>query len=203
MRFEFPQENIFDGSFVLGMDVDFRFDDGDKSCRNDLAGVVKLLFDDTADAVFVPFFDDGAHFRTEDMSFFRLREKGVEFFHRFHQLDTVVFFRESFVDFQNRNDAFVPEVVGGVFAVNFGVHRDFEQDSGKDFFRGKGRTLNNPCAHLMDEVKHFFFVAVRRFGNSVQAQRLRRGAAALVECRDKSVGTGHAFKLLLVHGTPP
>lgn len=76
VRFEFPQENIFDGSFVLGMDVDFRFDDGDKSCRNDLAGVVKLLFDDTADAVFVPFFDDGAHFRTEDMSFFSLAREG-------------------------------------------------------------------------------------------------------------------------------
>jgi hypothetical protein len=55
----------------------------------------------------------------------------------------------------------------------------------------------------VDEVVHLLLAGVRVRLDAVQAQRLRRAAAALVERCDEALGGLDLLVLLLVHGGGP
>ena len=69
---------------------------------------------------------------------------------------------------------FIPKIIGGVFTIDLSVHSLFKQDSAYNFIVRKSGTFDNAGAHLMNEVKHLFLVAVLIFSYPIEFEGFRK-----------------------------
>ena len=121
-------QNFFGFRLVRTVNIHFRFDNGNQPGRSNLQADFKLLVYDFFDTGFRRFFNNAAHFRTEDVPL--ITGPGQCFIqagNRFHQLYAVIQIRKSFVNFQDRNDSlYVPQIIGRKLIFNFTVHCIFK-----------------------------------------------------------------------------
>ena len=81
-----------------------------------------------------------AHFRAEDTFFDGAAEQCIQIGHWVHQLNTVGFWREAFINFEERHHpALFPKVLCSWDAINFAVHSALEQNCAHHFVARKGR----------------------------------------------------------------
>jgi len=139
-----------------------------------------------------------AHLGAEDALGLGPVEQRRESGHGLQQLDSVLHSGKALVHLQKRHDPLeIPEVVRRGLPLDVPVHGVFEQDGAQDPLAGEARAGDDARAHLMHSRKHFVLVGPGIFFDSVQRQRLRSTAAALIESRYEP-GLGlHFLKLLL------
>ena len=196
----FVAQDGFSLGFVGDGDVHFGFDDRHQTVRKNLHADFKLLGDDGFDAFGVGGVDHRAFLGAKDAFGHGAGEKGVELWHRFHQLNAVCLVCEPFVDFQERHDRFcIPEEFSGRGAVDVAVHGHFKEDCADDFFAGEGRGFDDPRPHLVDHVEHLGVAVVFAFFDTVEAQGLGGRTATLVESCDKAFAFGYLSGHLRVH----
>ena len=185
---------------VRAVDVDLWLEDGDEALCDDLLAKCKLLVDDGTDAVRVCLLDDRAHLRAENVACVRAVKECAEVRDGLHELDAVRLGREPLVDLQDGDDALLlPEIVGRVEPVDLAVHRVLKKNGGKDLALVECGALDDARTHLVNARKHLLVAVVGTLFDAVCLQRLRRRAAALIECGDKALIVLHAGKLLLIH----
>ena len=189
--------------FLVGaVDVNLGFEDGDESLRDDLQADLELLVDDGADAVRIRLLDNGAHLRAEDVALVCAVEQCIEIGDRLHELDAVLLLRKPLVDLQDGDDALlIPEEICGEKAVDPAIHGVLKEDCREDLVLVEGGTFDDAGAHLVDAREHLLIAVVGALVDAVRLERLRCGAAALVERRDEAFVLGHAFELFLIHWT--
>ena len=162
----------------------------------DLAADIELLVDDGCNAVLVRRVDDGAHLGAENALGDGPLKQRVEIRHRLHDLHAVLFIRQALVDLQERHDAAgFPEILRGRHTIDIAVHGTLEQDRSHDLVAIKGRRLDDPRAHLVDQAEHLLIIRIGVFLDAIEAKRLRRRTARLVERGNKAV----FFRCLLCH----
>lgn len=197
---QFCAKERFRGGFVRNRNVNFRFDDRNKSRPEDGVRIGELLFDNFADPFGVRFQDDRAHLRPENAVAHRAIQKFRKPVDRLHETHAARKGRKSLIHFENGNDALLlPEIFGGWKSVDRAVHRLFKENCRKNAIRGEGRTLDDPRPHPMDEIEHLLLSRIGVFRDSVKRESLGRTAAALVESRDKTFSAAHSFCLLFIH----
>ena len=188
--------------FVGAVDVDLGLEDGDESLADDLHADLELLVDDGTDAVGVRLFDDGAHLCTEDVTLVSAVKQLVESRDGLHELNAVLLVGKPLVDLEDGDDALlIPEEISGKEAVDLAIHRVLEENCREDTAFVERGALDDAGAHLMDAREHLLLAVVGTLVDAVRLQRLRRGAAALIECGDKAFVFGHTFELFLIHWT--
>ena len=186
---------------IGAVDIDLGLEDGDEPLRDDVLTERKLLVDDGADAVGIGLLDDGAHLRPEDVTLICTVEECAEPRDGLHELNAVRLGREPLVDLQDGDDALLlPEIVGRVEPVDLAVHRVLKENGGKNLALVECGALDDARAHLVNARKHLLVAVVGALVDAVCLQRLRRRAAALIECGDKALIVLHAGELLLIHG---
>ena len=181
------EQDVFGFGLVGDGDRHFRLDNRHQAVAQDLAADVELLGNDGRDAFRIRGMDHRAHLGAEDAFRNGMLEQHVEFRHRLHHLNAVFLFGKALVDLQERHDAtFLPEIFGGRNTVDVAVHGALEQDGTHDLVAIEGRRLDDAGPHVVDETEHLFVIAVGIFPDAIEAKRLRRGAAGLVEGRDEA-----------------
>src|SRR5215470_2405135 len=122
-----------------------------------------------------------------------------QFGHGLHHLDAFFLVLEALVHLQERNDAFyAPEVIGGRLFFDLPLHGVFEQDGPNNPLAGEAGAGDDARAHLVHEIKHLIVVGPGVVLDSVQGQRVRGAAAALIQRRDESGMGLHFLQLLFV-----
>jgi hypothetical protein len=71
-----------------------------------------------------------------------------------------------------------PQVVGRSTAVDLAIHGLLEQDRGQHAIAVECRAVDDPRAHGVHQIEHLLVARVGFRLDAVQAQRLRRAAAA-------------------------
>lgn len=187
---------------VGAVDVDLGLEDGDEPLADDLHADLELLINDSTDAVRVRLFDDGAHLCAEDVTLVRTVKQCVEPRDRLHELNAVLLVGKPLVDLEDGDDALlIPEEIGGKETVNLAVHRVLEEDCREDPALVERGALDDARAHFVDAREHLLLAVIGTLVDAVRLERLRRGAAALIECGDKAFVFGHTFELFLIHWT--
>jgi hypothetical protein len=91
---------------------------------------------------------------------------------------------EALVHLQEWNNALhIPEVICGWLSLDLPVHGVFEEDCANNPFTGKAGAGYHARPHLMHEIKHLTVVVPGVVLDAVQGQRVRGGAAALIQSR--------------------
>ena len=186
--------------FVGAVDVDLGLEDGDEPLADDLHADLELLVDDGADAVGVRLFDDGAHLCAEDVTLVRAVKQRVKPRDGLHQLNAVFLVRESLVHLEDGDNALlVPEKICREEAVDLAIHGVLKENCREDLVLVERGALDDAGAHLVNAREHLLLAVVGTLVDAVRLECLRRGAAALVECRDKALVMLHAPELFLIH----
>ena len=170
------------------LQADFGFEDRDQAIAQDLEAEIHLLADGIGDALLVRLVHDGAHLGAEHAQFLRPRALLRQLGHVLHQLHAVFGIVHPLVDLQEGDDALARKPFGDRHAFRVAAfHGLFEQDRANHLVTGKGRAFHDAAAHFVDLGEHLVFARILVFADAIPGKRLGRGAARLIQRRDKSV----------------
>jgi hypothetical protein len=85
----------------------------------------------------------------------------IQLRHRLHQLNAVHFVFKTLVDLDEGDDATRDQRLRGGLAIDFAVHRAFEQDRADHLVAGEGRCGDDAAAHLVDQAEHLRFARIQ------------------------------------------
>ena len=193
-------QKLFSFLLVVDGDGDLGLEDRNHALGQDLLTNLKLLVNNSMDALSVSSVNNRTLLGAEDALLDATVEKLIELRHGLHDLNVVLFVGQTLVDLEKRNDTLLlPEVLGGRNAFNLAVHRHFEQDGCEYLLGGEGWRGNQTATHSVDKIKHLSIRGICVILDAVSAKRLRGGSAGLVKGSDEALGLSHASGLLLVH----
>mmetsp|Transcript_15422 Transcript_15422/g.17758 ORF Transcript_15422/g.17758 Transcript_15422/m.17758 type:complete len:209 (+) Transcript_15422:484-1110(+) len=172
-------ENNFNLSLFGAGNVNLRLEDRDHPGGNNLLSDLKLLVDQRLYTICICRLDNASHLGAEYSIIVGLFQKFIECWHGFHDLYAVLFRSETLIDLEKRNHLLLfPQILRSRFALNFTVHRVFEQDRTQDAVTGKCRRCYHASSHGMDDIVHGrFSLDVIVIRNTVLAQCFRGGSS--------------------------
>ena len=189
---------------VRRVDVDLGLDDRHEAGRQDPAGRSSNCWATTSSMPLA-----SAHFTTERILVpntplpLARASSASRSGHRLHQLHAVRLVGQALVDLQEWHHLLHgPQVVGTAPALDLAVHRLLEQDRAQDAIAVERRAGDDPRAHRVDQVEHLLLARIGILLEAVQAERLRRAAATLIERGDEASGGLELLVLLRIHGGP-
>src|SRR4029453_11172920 len=177
------------------LDVHLRLDDRDHPVDEDLARHLELLGDEDSDAGPVRVVDYRTLLGAEYAEALGPLKQSVEPGIRLHHLDAVLFVLEALVDLDERDNALLDQRPRDRGSVHSPIHRPFEQYGADHLATTVAGRLDDPRAHLVDQVEHLLVARPFVASIAVTHKGLGRGPAALVKRGDEAA----AVSDLLVH----